>query len=126
MGKKIYIIDDDHDIVESTKIILEASGYEVKTAFTIEEGASFIENELPDMVILDVMFPGNQSAGFDFCRDLRAKNETKEIPIIMFTAVNSKFSFKHDLEDDWLPADEFLEKPVNPSDLLKKINKHLG
>ncbi len=125
MKRKIYIIDDDLDIVESTKIILEASGYDVKTAYTLEEGAGLINKELPDLIILDVMFPGNQSGGFELCRNLKANSETKKIPIVMFTAVNRKWLFKHSIDDDWLPADEFLDKPVDPADLLRKIKKYL-
>ena len=125
MKKKIYIIDDDKDIVESTKIVLDACGYDVKTAYTIEEGKTLINNDIPDIIILDVMFPGNQSAGFGLCRDLRAKEETKKIPVIMFTAVNRKFPFKHDVDEDWLPASEFLNKPVDPADLIKKVKKFL-
>lgn len=123
MAKNIYIIDDDRDIVESTKIILEASGYNIKTAYTIEDGKSLVDDNLPDLIILDVMFPGNQSAGFDFCRDMRSNDKTKNIPIVMFTAVNRKFPFKHGVEDDWLPADEFLDKPVDPANLLTIVKK---
>lgn len=126
MGNKIYIIDDDQDIVESTKIVLEASGYDIKTAFTLEDGKSLIDDDLPDLIILDVMFPGNQSGGFELCRELRDSEKTKSVPIIMFTAVNRKFSFNHDVEEDWLPANEFMDKPFNPSDLLKKVKSILG
>ena len=125
MKKTIYIIDDDRDIVESTKIILDASGYNVKAVYTIEDGTKLIARKVPDMVILDVMFPGDQSAGFEFCRKLKNEKETENIPIIMFTAVNRKYAFKHDIESDWLPADEFLNKPVDPAELLAKIKKYL-
>lgn len=125
MGKKVYIIDDDQDIVAATRIILEANGYEVNAAYTIEEGEDLTNKDLPDIIILDVMFPGNQSAGFEFCRRLRANKITQKIPIIIFTAVNRKFSFKHDINEEWLPADEFLEKPVDPSDLLRKMKFYL-
>ena len=125
MRKKVYIIDDDYDIVESTKIILEASGYDIKTAYTLDAGESLINKGLPDLIILDVMFPGNQSGGFELCRNLKTNSKTRKIPVIMFTAVNRKWFFKHSIDDDWLPADEFLDKPVDPADLLKKIKKYL-
>ena len=125
MRKKVYIIDDDYDIVESTKIILEASGYDIKTAYTLDAGESLINKGLPDLIILDVMFPGNQSGGFELCRNLKTNSKTRKIPVIMFTAVNRKWLFKHSIDDDWLPADEFLDKPVDPADLLKKIKKYL-
>ncbi len=126
MNKTIYIIDDDRDIVESTKIILDASGYNVEVVYTVEDGAKLIDIKVPDMVILDVMFPGDQSGGFDFCRKLKNDEKTKNVPVIMFTAVNRKYPFKHDVESDWLPADEFLNKPVDPAELLKITKKYLS
>jgi len=121
MAKKIYIIDDDQDIVEATKIVLEASGYEVAAAYTIEDGKKLFEAENPDLALLDVMFPEQQDAGFEFCRDLRISEKTKDVPIVMFTAVNRKFPFHFETDENFLPANEFLNKPVEPKDLLEKI-----
>ena len=121
MAKKIYLIDDDQDIVESTKILLEATGYDVKTAYSIESGKKLFETGNPDLVLLDVMFPEQQDAGFEFCRDLRTNDKTKAIPVIMFTAVNDKFPFHFDTDAEFLPADVMLNKPVEPKELLAKI-----
>lgn len=121
MAKTIYLIDDDQDIVESTKILLEASGYNVKTAFSISSGEKLFETGNPDLVLLDVMFPEQQDAGFEFCRELRTSAKTKNIPVIMSTAVNDKFPFHFDTDEEFLPADVMLNKPVDPKVLLEKI-----
>jgi two-component system, OmpR family, response regulator VicR len=121
MAKKIYIVDDDRDMVESTKILLEGNGYEVKTAYTIEDGDKLIKAQNPDLLLLDVMFPDKQSAGFDFCRELRTADVTKDIPVIMYTAVNRKFPYHYKTDEEWLPADDFINKPVQPAELLEKI-----
>ena len=126
MAKSIYIIDDDHDMVESTKILLEANDFLVQSAYTIADGEALIATAIPDLLILDVMFPANQSAGFDFCRALRTEDRTKSVPVIMYTAVNRKFPYNYDKDDDWLPADLFINKPVEPKDLLDKISNLLG
>lgn len=127
MAKTIYIIDDDKDIVEATKIVLEAKGYSVKTALTIEDGKKLVDEEKPNLILLDVMFPGGeQDAGFIYCRDLRTNEKTKDIPVIMFTAVNKDFPFHFDKDADWLPADEFLNKPVDNEELLEKVQHLIG
>ena len=122
MAKKIFIVDDDQDIVESTKIVLEASGYEVEAAYSLDGGRSLISSSIPDLLLLDVMFPDQQDAGFEFCRELRTDDKTKNIPIIMYTAVNRDFPFHFKTDDEFLPANEFLNKPVDPKVLLEKVS----
>ena len=77
----------------------------------------------PDLLILDVMFPESSSAGFDLARKMRLSGkELKDIPILMLTAVNTEFPLgfgSQDIGNDWLPVEDFLEKPVD-FDLLKK------
>lgn len=123
---KIYIIDDDRDIVESMSIVLKANGYEVSAQFDNE---NVIENVLkynPDLIILDVMFPENSSAGFEIARELKRSSESENIPVIMLSAINERGSFpgkfsNEDADEEWLPISMYLDKPVQPGELLEKV-----
>src|SRR5665811_2388597 len=128
--KKIYIIDDDRDIVESMSMVLKANGYEVSAQYNDE---NVIENVLrynPDLIILDVMFPENNSVGFEIARDIKGNNKLTNIPIIMLSAVNEKGIYvgrlsSQDIDESWLPVTLFLDKPVQPKELLQKVKSVL-
>lgn len=125
--KKIYIIDDDRDIVESMTIVLKANGYEVSAQYDNE---NVIENVIkydPDLIILDVMFPENSSAGFEIARELKRSSKSEDIPIIMLSAVNERGSYPgkfstEDADNEWLPISMYLDKPVHPGELLEKVS----
>ena len=124
--KSVYIVDDDRDIVDSMSIVLKSAGY--KVGFQNDED-KLVENVLafnPDIIILDVIFPENDSAGFEMSRQLKGNAKTSSIPILMLSAVNEKgvagFTFSNrDRDDSFLPVDEFVEKPIHPEELLKKV-----
>ena len=120
---KILIIDDDPDIVEAMKLILENQDYKVNSAGSGTEGLEQIDEERPDLIILDVMMTTAEE-GFDVSRALKKNPQYKSIPILMLTAVKQKtgLDFKSVAGDDtWLPVEEFLDKPVKPDVLLKKV-----
>lgn len=126
--KKVYIVDDDRNIVDSISIVLTSAGYKVE--FQNDE-ENLIDNVVafqPDIIILDVIFPENDTAGFDMSRQLKGNDNTKHIPIMMLSAVNEKgaygFTFSNrDKDDSFLPVEEFVEKPIDPDELLKKVAK---
>jgi DNA-binding response OmpR family regulator len=128
--KKVYIIDDDRNIVESMSIVLTANGYAVDAQYDEEKVVGNLVAKKPDVVILDVMFPENQSAGFDIAREIRNDQRTAGIPVLMLSAINEKgvyagtFSNK-DRDDSWLPVNEFIEKPIRPAQLLQKVKAAL-
>jgi DNA-binding response OmpR family regulator len=128
--KKIYIIDDDRNIVESMSIVLRANGFEVEAQYDEKRVVENLLSKKPDLVILDVMFPENESAGFDVAREIRNNPKTEALPVLMLSAINEKgvyagtFSNK-DRDDSFLPVDEFIEKPVKPAQLLQKVNAAL-
>jgi len=122
---KVLIVDDDADFVEVNKMVLEGNGYEVVCAYNGEEGKQKALAEKPDVIILDVMMT-TKTEGFDVARELRQKDETKKIPIIMLTAVNQEVPWKFGPDEVWLPVDEFLEKPVKPDTLLAAVKKAVG
>jgi DNA-binding response OmpR family regulator len=127
MQKKILIIDDDIDLVEAMRITLENAGFKVIDAQDGQKGLEKIENEKPDLVLLDVMME-TQDEGFHIAYQIRNNEETSDLPIIMLTAVGSEtgFSFDKEKDEDFLPVNEFLEKPVNPDILIEHVIKCLG
>jgi len=127
MQKKILIIDDDIDLVEAMRLTLENADFEVIDAQDGQKGLEKIENEKPDLVLLDVMME-TQDEGFHIAYQIRNNEEMSDLPIIMLTAVGSEtgFSFDKEKDEDFLPVNEFLEKPVNPDKLIEYVRKSLG
>ncbi|MBF0106139.1 MAG: response regulator [Deltaproteobacteria bacterium] len=126
--KKILIIDDDRDIVDSLSIILESQGYQIEVQYNDRLALETALKTKPDAIILDVMFPENDGAGFEIARELKEHNDTKDIPILMLSAVNAKGEYagtfsNRDRDDTWLPVDEFVEKPIAPKKLLETFKK---
>ncbi|MFH1853111.1 MAG: response regulator [Candidatus Neomarinimicrobiota bacterium] len=126
MSKKIMIIDDDIDLVEAMRITLESGGYEVIDAQEGGKGFEMLKTEKPDLLILDVMM-GTQDEGFHLAYQIRSDEATKEIPIVMVTAVGAQTGFAFDpaKDENFLPVDEFLEKPVKPRTLLDTVKRNL-
>lgn len=123
--KNILVVDDDSDFVEVNKHILEKNGYEVTAAYNGQECLDKLRVKKPDLIILDVMMTRSDE-GFDISRDLRNSEQTKNIPILMVTSVNRMFPFKFEPDEAWLPVDDFIEKPVEPEQLLNKVSKMLA
>ena len=126
-AKKIIIIDDDIDLIEAMRLSLENAGFTVTDAQDGQKGMEKINNELPDLIILDVMM-GTQDEGFHVAYQLRNNNDTRDIPIIMLTAIcqETGFGFDKNKDEDFLPVNEFLEKPVDPDTLIELVKKNLG
>ena len=122
----ILIIDDDIDLVEILRVTLENEGFRVIDAQTGKRGLAKAIEQNPDLILLDVMM-GNVDEGFQVAYQLRSEEVTAETPIIMLTAVTEQTGFKFDLakDKDFLPVNEFLEKPVSPRNLVDMVRKHL-
>ena len=114
---KIAVIDDDHDIVEATTILLESKGYSVITAGNVKTGYDLVKNGNPDLIILDVMME-EPDDGFYLAMKLR--KDGFKMPIIMFTSVSKALGMDFG-PSETLPVDDFIEKPVAPSILIQKI-----
>ncbi len=126
--KVILIVDDDQDFIEATKIVLEKSGYSVETCLSAKECIAKLKSLKPDLIVCDVMMETDHS-GFDLCREIKRTTDTKDIPILMLTAVDQKYSlnFSQSAGDEaWLPVDDFIDKPVEASVLVERIKKLLG
>lgn len=125
--KKILIVDDDADFVEAIKIVL-GTKYKVIVAYNGEEGRQKLKEENPDLVILDMMMR-IKGEGFIFSREMRKNHQFSHIPILMLTGIRKKMGF-FPIEDDprhpkFLPVDDFIEKPVQPEELLGRVEKLL-
>ena len=127
MNKKtILIIDDDIDLVEIIRVTLENENYEVIDAQNGDRGVAMAKERTPDLIFLDVMM-SKVDEGFQVAYELRGDAATKDIPILMMTAVvdQTGFDFNPEKDADFLPVDEFLEKPVSPRKLVDMVRKHL-
>lgn len=120
---KVLIIDDDVDIVESMKVVLESKEHKVVSAFSGDEGLKKAKKDKPDLVILDVMMETGDK-GFDIAREFKKDENLKDIPILMLTAIKEKsgLDFKKEAGDEiWLPVDDYVDKPLKPDELISKV-----
>jgi DNA-binding response OmpR family regulator len=124
--KTILIIDDDIDLVEIIRVTLENEGFRVIDAQNGERGLALAREQNPDLILLDVMM-GKVDEGFQVAYELRSNDVTAEMPILMLTAVADQTGFDFDpkRDKDFLPVNEFLEKPISPRSLVDMVRKHL-
>jgi DNA-binding response OmpR family regulator len=126
----ILIVDDDEDFASTAAIVLRKEGHDVEIELSPDDAEKSMEAKTPDLVVLDVMFPEDDSAGFELARIIRHKNEMlKTVPILMLTAINTKFPLgfgTKEIDDDWLPVADFLEKPVDFDVLRHKVSTLLS
>ena len=124
-GAKILVIDDDPDLVEALRIILETESYRVVSALDGKEGLRKVKEENPDLIILDLLLP--KKDGDILCRQLKENPRYADIPILVLTAVAEKVDIKvfpkHKISS--LPADDYVHKPVQPEGLLDRVKKLL-
>jgi two-component system alkaline phosphatase synthesis response regulator PhoP len=122
---KILIIDDQPSEVKMVKMALERANYEVTYAYNGKEGIEKAKQEKPDLIILDIMMP--EKDGFIACGELKKSFETSTIPIIILTGVEDSTLILPDMESasDSPHADEYIDKPVDPNFLLKRVERLL-
>ena len=125
-NEKILIVDDDPDLVEVIKLTLEAAGYQVFDAASGAEGLQKVKEIGPDLIILDVMMDYT-TEGFQVSLALRNPDPGSEyaayrdVPIMMLTAIHSTTPLRFGPDEDYLPVDAFVEKPLEPSVLVEKV-----
>jgi len=123
MAKKILIIDDDADFIESAQALLEANNYIIGSSDTGKQGFDKAKTDLPDLIILDVMIT-DASEGLDIALQLEADPTTTNIPIVILTGIRKA---KHLLEsyapqEKWRNVKAVLEKPLKPEEILTTLN----
>jgi DNA-binding response OmpR family regulator len=130
-NERILIIDDDDDLVHALRLPLEAAGYSVSRAASGNEGLKKVKEVNPDLIILDVMMD-TTTEGFHVSLALRSPDPKSEykaysrVPILMLTSIHSTTSLRFGPDQEYLPVDAFIEKPIEPAELLKKVREHLA
>ncbi|MBC7358867.1 twitching motility two-component system response regulator PilH [Desulfacinum infernum DSM 9756] len=122
-GKRILIIDDDPSFLEITGAILKRFGYEVLAAGNTQDGLKLLEEGRPDLLVLDIMM-ATVDEGLQFAVQLRQKEDFQKLPIIIVSAQpETEKGYGRSVEDDldWIAADIFMEKPVDPQALRHNI-----
>jgi CheY-like chemotaxis protein len=119
MAKLIAVIDDDPDIVEIIKTTLKMRGYDVITAPDGEDGLRLVQQAIPDLVLLDLRMP--KLSGLEVCRRMREDVETKDIPIIVLSAVGEKSGKSEEFWRAGLGTEDFISKPYDPMALLGRV-----
>jgi DNA-binding response OmpR family regulator len=122
----LMIVDDDDNFASATAVALQHAGHEVTISPDPAAAVADMGARVPDLIILDVMFPEAASGGFELARFIRrADSPLAEVPILLLTAVNARFPLgfgPQDIGESWLPVSDFLEKPVDLRVLLTRVN----
>ena len=122
---KIMVVEDDVDEAKLIQMVLEGEGYETVSASNGIEALERLESESPDLIVLDVMMP--EMDGFEFCSELRSSPENEATPVVLLTGVakhirDSKYPLDGVMRTE---AQDYLEKPVKPEQLLETISRLL-
>jgi len=124
---KILVIDDDPDILMAVRLTMEGAGHQVIEAISGKEGVEMLKKDRPDLMILDVMME-TKTEGFQLALKLRSPDPTseyaefKDIPILMLTAIHSTTPLRFEPDIDYLPVELFVDKPIDPDDLIGKVD----
>jgi DNA-binding response OmpR family regulator len=121
--KRILMIDDDPSFLEIGSAILKEYNYQVDTATNTREGLEKLVGLAPDLLILDIMM-ATIDEGINFATSLREREDLPKIPIIILSGrPDTEKGYKRSIERDmdWIAADIFMEKPVNPKDLVHNV-----
>jgi len=121
---KVMIVDDDPDFVDSISRLLKHKGHELTTAYDTEGVIEQLEQNPQDVLVLDVMFPENAAAGFHLAQEIRKHKSLNLLPILILSAINTKFPMGFgpgDIDDAWMPVQDFLEKPIDFDVLADKV-----
>ena len=123
----LLIVDDDADFAEALSTVLRSQGHETAIETDAAKTVDRIRQRRPDVLILDVMFPENDTAGFEVARAVR--RDFGKMPVLLLTAVNQRFPLgfsNTDIDPTWLPVTEFMEKPVDFKVLGDKVAEILS
>ncbi|HUL61471.1 MAG TPA: response regulator [Methanocella sp.] len=121
MPNKIMVVDDEPDVVDLVKLVLESDGFEVYTAYSGKEALEKIGKVMPDLVLLDIMMP--QMDGWEVYSRIRANPKTKDIPVAMLTAKSQSIDKMIGLHV--VKVDDYITKPFGRSELLERVKRIL-
>ena len=121
---KVLLVDDDRDLVEAMRTVLENDGYEVEAAYDGAQCLETVKAGPPDLIVLDIMMR-TMGDGMYVAQHLRQDEATRSIPIIVVSGINQVPPYSLWPDEAWLPVDVFMEKPVEPDGLLEAIRNSL-
>jgi len=126
MNEKVLLVDDDVDLLEQHAPVLEKAGYTVKKAHDSREGMDEFEQFQPDVVFVDLAMEHFDS-GFALCRQIKQTDKGQDTPVIILTSAGHetgiRFTTETAEEKNWIRADDYLEKPIAPRDLVQYLNE---
>ena len=132
---KILVVDDDPDIVEAMRLVLEGKAHEVEAAGSAEEAEAKVAAFRPDLILLDIMMPEG-TEGFQFVWKLRNQmpDEVKDTPIVVLSAIHSRVDLRFYPEEsdgtyepgEFLPVQGFIDKPAAPHELVSRVSEVLA
>ena len=118
--KKVLVVDDESSLVQLCQIVLENAGFKTWGAYNGKQALKLLDDEVPDLILLDVMMPGMN--GIELCREIRTNYEAKQPLIVMYTADSSDTTRKFSLEAG---ANDLITKEIPIYDLPGRINEFL-
>jgi DNA-binding response OmpR family regulator len=121
--KKIVILDDDPEICDALNEILTEYGYEVSTALDTYSGLELLRKNRPDLLILDIMM-ATMDEGLEFAAEIKKREGVYGLPILIVSArppVEKGYERSIDRDLDWIQADIFMEKPIEPEELIHNV-----
>jgi CheY-like chemotaxis protein len=126
---KILLVDDDIDLLEQNKILLESKGFQVVTSESSEDGWKVFQREKPDVAIVDLIME-QMDSGFILCHKIKKTEHGKKIPVYILTSATYETGFKFSAstseEKEWIQCDGVLNKPVVLDDLVKKLEDYVA
>jgi CheY-like chemotaxis protein len=121
---RILVVDDDPDFVEITRTILESKGYEVASAANGDQALKSMRQDLPDLVLLDVMM-STVLDGLNLSHVMSEDPELCSVPVVMVSSITDSPSAGMFPTDEYIPIDAWISKPVQPDDLLSKVAQYI-
>ena len=119
--KKILIVDDSNTNIVLLEAILVSRGYEIQTAFNVDEAYNLLKKDRPELILLDLLMP--RISGYQFLDQLKKNEETRDIPVIIVSAVTDGPNIQRTFD---LGAVDYIEKPVDINALVSKVEKTLN
>jgi len=119
--KNVLIVDDEPHIVNLIKLSLNKEKYNVSGAYSAREALRFMDKDVPDLLVLDLMMPGIN--GYELCKALRENPKTKNVPVLILSAKSQMNDKLHAID---VGADDYMTKPFDPMELVKRIKLNLN
>lgn len=120
---KVLVVDDDPDVVDACRLVLESKGHTVVCAYSRTEGMKSLQQNKPDLLLLDVMME-QPDDGLAMAQELRRTGYKS--PILMLTNISKITGIEYGKDKDLVPVDAFIEKPVSAAKLAAKVAELLG